>query len=254
MIDIIIVSHGNPKITIHCLHALAKTDSQESFRVIWIDNGSEAGERKLVNDCLDLMPFDSLRRFQENNLGFSRAANIGIRESLKGDAAGLILMNNDVVVADPGWLNRMIDFQAGHPRTGIIGCLTNTGRIQNFERYQKITGYESGDPMEYHNSLPPMIKEITSSCVPFSCVLLNRRMVEKVGFLDEDFSPGYGDDDDYCDRARMAGWKTVILLNVIVYHAHGETFKAIFDEKELGAMKARSRQLYFQKKNQRRGI
>jgi GT2 family glycosyltransferase len=108
--------------------------------------------------------------------------------------------------------------------------------------------------MEYHNALPSMIREINSSCVPFSCVMLNKKMIRNVGYLDEDFSPGYGDDDDYCDRARMAGWRTIILLNVIVYHRHGASFKDEFNENELAAMKANSRDLYYAKKNQRRGI
>lgn len=250
--DIIIISFQNAQITIDCFSALAKFTND--FRLIWIDNGSEDGKRKLMNDFLDLAPFPSKRIFLDENEGFVKAANRGIRESMRGNADHLVLMNNDVVVADPGWLDRMIDYQLGHPRAGVIGCLTNTGNIQNFERYQRITGYESGDPMEYHNALPPMVREIVSSCVPFSCVLLNKKMIERVGLLDEDFSPGYGDDDDYCDRVRLAGWRTLILLNVIVYHIHGATFKAAWDQGKLEAMKARGRALYYAKKDQRRGI
>ena len=117
----------------------------------------------------------------------------------------------------------MIDYADGHPRTGVIGVLTDTGVIQKAERFSAVVGFKGGDIFDYFNHLPPMIREISASCVPFSCVLLRRDMIARVGLLDEDFSPGLGDDDDYCDRARLAGWRTVLLLNVLVRHAHRTT-------------------------------
>ena len=37
------------------------------------------------------------------------------------------------------------------------------------------------------------------------CYLFKRTVMDRVGYLDEMFSPGHYEDDDYCYRARLAG-------------------------------------------------
>jgi len=235
---------------IECLGAVQKHTT--NYQIIWIDNGSEMGELNRIKAYLQ----DSGAKFRlirnERNEGFIRAVNQGIRASV---SEHLVLLNNDVVVT-AGWLDKMLDFQRTHPRTGVIGVLTDTGKIQCYQspRILPITGYAGiGDPAEYHNALPSGLHlEITASCVPFSCVLMSKVMIKQVGLLDDDFSPGYGDDDDYCDRARLAGWKTVILLNVFVYHKHGATFKSAFDKETMDKLRERNMKLYWRKHAERR--
>ena len=249
MTDIIILTVDHSTMTIECMDAIRKHTT--NYQIIWIDNGSGVGEINRVKAFLqdNAMPFRLIRNVR--NEGFVRGTNQGIMAST---SEHLVLMNSDVIVT-PGWLDKLLDFQCSHPRTGIIGVLTDTGKIQCYQspRILPLTGYAGvGDPAEYHNALPPMHREITASCVPFSCVLMNKRMVQQVGLLDEDFSPGYGDDDDYCDRARLAGWKTVILLNVFVYHKHGVTFKSTFDKETMERLRERNNKLYWRKHAERR--
>jgi tetratricopeptide (TPR) repeat protein len=62
--------------------------------------------------------------------------------------------------------------------------------------------------------------------VAFLCTLIKREVIEKIGGLDERFTPGNFEDDDFCLRAQLAGYKTVIAKDVFIHHYGSKSFKA----------------------------
>jgi GT2 family glycosyltransferase len=52
-------------------------------------------------------------------------------------------------------------------------------------------------------------------------------VIDRVGLLDEGFGVGTFEDDDYCVRARLAGFRAVIARDVFVHHAGGVSFAGI---------------------------
>jgi GT2 family glycosyltransferase/tetratricopeptide (TPR) repeat protein len=77
------------------------------------------------------------------------------------------------------------------------------------------------------------------------CLLIRREVIEQVGLLDERFGIGNYEDDDFCRRARDAGWQLVVAQDAFIHHFGHRTFdaagidlkallernKAIYDEK-----------------------
>ena len=61
-----------------------------------------------------------------------------------------------------------------------------------------------------------------------AAVLYRRRMLEEIGFLDEDFFL-YDEDTDLSFRAQLAGWKCVYVPNAIVYHKGNATTGRLSD-------------------------
>ena len=57
--------------------------------------------------------------------------------------------------------------------------------------------------------------------------LVRKKMVDQIGYLDEDFFI-LGNDDDYNDRIRLSGWKTGVALDCFVWHLHGATKNKIY--------------------------
>ena len=67
----------------------------------------------------------------------------------------------------------------------------------------------------------------------FFCVAMPRKLVNDVGLLDEAFGRGFFEDDDYCRRVRMAGYKVAIADDVFIHHHLSASFDKLGqDEKD----------------------
>jgi hypothetical protein len=61
-----------------------------------------------------------------------------------------------------------------------------------------------------------------------AAVLYRRRMIEEIGFLDEDFFL-YDEDTDLSFRAQLAGWKCVFVPTAVAYHLANATSRRLSD-------------------------
>jgi GT2 family glycosyltransferase len=66
--------------------------------------------------------------------------------------------------------------------------------------------------------------------------MFTRKVLTTVGFLNESYGVGLGDDDDYCRRAQEAGFELVLAQRLRVHHAHRTTFKTLYTPQQLAAM------------------
>ena len=126
-------------------------------------------------------------------------------------------MNNDVVVTKD-WLSGMLETLISAPDVGIVGPMTD-----NINGRQRI-------PFEERPALPAIdayAAEFRSTNrnrrVPVPgvigfCMLFRRGLVEQIGGLDERFEVGGFEDDDFCLRARLAGYRNVIAGDVFIHH------------------------------------
>jgi GT2 family glycosyltransferase len=65
---------------------------------------------------------------------------------------------------------------------------------------------------------PDVAMEVDSVCG--ACLLIRRSVLHRIGLLDERFFM-YGEDLDWCLRAREAGWSVRYEPSVVVHHQHG---------------------------------
>ena len=237
---IIMPTWDNSACTLQCLESLAK--HTEDYTLIWIDNGSEPGEKSRVEQSIERLGIPYKPFFNPKNLGFPKAVNQGIKIALAGDYNPIVLLNNDVVLTRH-WLLKLEAILNSNPIFGLIGSIHDKG-TQGYYHFSKTVKFIGGDPEKFFNDLPPLISE-TSACVPFSCVAVRREVIEKVGLLDEAFSPCLGEDNDYCDRVRLAGWKTGFCLNCFTWHQHRSTVHKI---RNIQFIKRRNERLLAQKR------
>ena len=101
-LSIIIVSYNTPKITLECVKSVVENVKRHSYEIIIVDNASkDIGELR-----------HGLEGFQQvslimnnNNLGFSKGNNLGIRNS---EGKYILLLNSDTVVIDDS-LDRLVE-------------------------------------------------------------------------------------------------------------------------------------------------
>lgn len=196
-------------------HIRAYTDAP--YEIIVVDNGSRDGtDEYCIQEKLSLISLPE-------NKGFPVACNWGIRAA-RGD--NLLLLNNDVYVS-PRWLSGLTDALHSSEDVGIVGPVTNyaSGIQQVKVEYNDLSGFVSEAD---RRNTPGMPKWQEVRRIVGLCFMFKRSVMERVGLLDELYSPGHYEDDDYCYRARLAGFRMLIAFNVLVHHEGSASFRHRF--------------------------
>jgi len=229
-VDIIFLTHNYPDMSLECLDAL-KRNTHHPFRLIWIDNGSEMVHYQEIKEKVS--EFNHIiHRFNANRF-YARAINQGI---VMSNAKYIVTLSNDVLVTD-GWLRKLLLTMENNPKVGLLSPLTD--RIgspvckANFA-VQKWRLPVNGNYCTQINRLPERYGN-TSSSISMFCAVVRSEVVEKIGLLDERFFI-LGNDDDYSDRVRLAGFKTAVCLNCFVFHKHNVTKDSIFKPRSIERM------------------
>lgn len=218
VVSIVILTFNQVKYTKECVESIRK-HTPEPHEIIFVDNGSTDGTVKWLRQIVKDNPEYKLIE-NKKNLGFSKGCNQGI-EAAAGEY--LLLLNNDVVVTEH-WLSGMLECLNSAPDTGIVGPMTN-----NISGPQKVptVDYSSIDGLgayarafrkqNRHRRIP--LRRIVGFCMLFRC-----RLVEDVGLLDESFGSGNFEDDDYCLRAALLGFRNVVAGDVFIHHYGSRSF------------------------------
>jgi GT2 family glycosyltransferase len=191
------------------------TDARETpYEIIVVDNGSQDGTAAwCARQGLQVLSLPA-------NTGFPTACNQGLKFALGSD---LMLLNNDVLVAD-GWLSGLTRTLHQAPDIGIVGPKSNYvhGKqkldtpLDNVAEYPARAAAMRDDPAL---QAPLEVQRLVGFCFLFT-----RTLYDAIGELDERFSPGHYEDDDYCMRARLSGYRLFIDNAVFVYHKGNVSF------------------------------
>ncbi|MBI4506137.1 MAG: glycosyltransferase [Chloroflexi bacterium] len=212
--SIIILTHNNLADTRACLASI-REHTPQPYELIVVDNGStdgtvealrgEPGVRLIANAA---------------NVGFAAGCNQGLAVA-RGDF--LLLLNNDTL-ATPGWLEAMLRAMAERSTLGIVGPRSNN--VAGVQRVPEATeGYPEGLERfarafcARHAGQATLVPRVIGFCM-----LISRVVVERIGGLDERFGTGNLEDDDYCLRARLAGFELAVVHDSYVHHHGGRTF------------------------------
>ncbi len=251
---IITPTWNNEDYTIRCFDSIQK--NTKDYKIIWVDNGSNSESREKVKGFLNKnnVPYELI--LNEENLGFVKATNQGIKRAMELGVKYLVLQNNDTEVYE-GWLDRMINVAERDEKIGLVGPLaspcTSWQSIQNLKEnvsdFCDLPEYDH-NPQQYAKEIGQIYKGqivVSEVQLSFFSVLIKRKVIEGVGLLSEEFGVGFGDDDDFCIRAMKDGWKLVFAKDVFVFHNHRTTFKIIYPEDKISNMLEENRQRFTRK-------
>lgn len=232
--SIIIPTHNAVDYTRQCLESIRRL-TDEPYELIVVDNGSTDGTVAYLESLGGIR----LIRNSENR-GFPVAINQGLAAAR---GRHLLLLNNDTIVTT-GWLRRLLGVLHSDPQIGLVGPVSNcvSGEQQvdvNYRDLSQLDGF-AWDWSRTHRG----VKRLTDRLVGF-CLLLKRAVLEQIGGLDERFGLGCFDDDDFCRRARSAGFQAAIADEVFIHHFGGVTFRAL--GVDFGQVMGENRQRYEQK-------
>jgi GT2 family glycosyltransferase len=218
--SIVILTLNQLKYTKACVESIQR-NTQEPHEIIFVDNGSSDGTIKWLQR---LVKENAHYRMilNNNNLGFARGCNQGIRLA-KGEY--ILLLNNDVVVTKK-WLKRMITCAEAIPRSGMVGPMSN---FVSGPQLVKPVNYDTASLSGLEAFAETHASKHQGRAIPFwrvvgFCMLIKRAVIERIGGFDERYGQGNFEDDDLTLRAILAGFESWITLDCFVHHYGNRTF------------------------------
>jgi GT2 family glycosyltransferase len=204
-----------------CLDSISRTVPADT-RVLLIDDAStDTGVQPLMQSWVDqAKPVRRLLVHQVNR-GFVATANHGMRLA----DTDVVLLNSDTEVTG-GWLQNLMVCLDSDTSIATATPWSNNGEIVSIPKFCvanpappnpdaiAATINSCGQP-----SYPPM-----PTAVGF-CMAISLRAIKQIGLFDEaTFGRGYGEENDFCQRAEQAGMRNVLCDDTYVVHHGGASF------------------------------
>src|SRR4030043_1220622 len=229
---ILILNYNTPDLTIKCLKSILESNFNMSYKIWVIDN---AATDDSVDKISKFISQNSKLAFIKNpgNYGFSKGNNIALKNIYK-DAKFCLLLNSDTEVFKDSLFN-LIDF-AKKNNFDIASCKLlspdksfqpNAGSLPKpfatftwlsglddiFRKVIRIQSYQERSISFYSKD-----KEV--GWVSGSVMLVKSLVFEQIGFFDEKIFM-YGEDVDFCWRAKNKGFKVGWTNSAQILHIGG---------------------------------
>lgn len=223
-VDVIIPVYKDRGLTLRCLFSLLTAKCEVLFEPVVINDASP--DPLLVAD-LERLAGRGLFTLLHNdtNRGFVHTVNRGFALHPQRD---VVLLNADTEVYG-NWLDRLRTAALRHPRTATVTPLSNNATICSYPRflhdnpYPLETDYKTLDRQTARVNAGVEVEAPTG--VGF-CMYLRRDALADVGPFDETaFGKGYGEENDFCQRAIARRWRNVIAADIFVRHLGGASFQ-----------------------------
>lgn len=215
-ISVIIVNLNGERYIADCLTSLY-AQTFRNFEVIVVDNGSTDGSLSIIKKDFSWVKIITLNE----NTGFARGNNIGFKAS---SSQYLATLNNDTIVSKD-WLQALYESAEADRAVGMVASkillgregreIDSVGMLVYPDGMTRQRGRGQLDSGQFDGSDEVLF--------PSACAALYRsKMLEEIGFFDEDFF-SYCEDSDLGLRGRLAGWKAVITPKAVVRHLYSQT-------------------------------
>ncbi len=214
-VDIIIpVYNGYDDIRL-CMESIFKYTDLEQNRVLLV-NDKSPDERILPLLKSYLRPHVELIDSPVNE-GFSASVNKGM-ESSQND---VILLNSDTIVTK-NWVEKLQACAYRNRETGTVTPLSNSATLcsvpvmcQDNQVPSNVTIDEYAEIIEYCS----MKKYPRITVAVGFCMYIKREVIAQTGLFDaKTFERGYGEENDFCNRAEQYGYQHVMCDDTFIYH------------------------------------
>ena len=219
-VSIIVVNWNGQRLLFDCLDALSR-QTYTNREIILVDNGSADSSVRYVKEKFPAVKIIELGE----NTGFTGGNAQGLKAA---DGEFVALVNNDTRAHDR-WLENLLRPMLEDSSVGLCASklLFENGRTINSAGDGLTTaavGLNRG--LGKDGALFGNPELVFGACG--AAVLYRRRMLDDVGFLDDDFFL-YDEDTDLNFRAQLAGWKCTYVPTATVYHKSNATSVKLSD-------------------------
>ena len=221
----IIVSHNSEQVLPLCLARLAQQSLALTPPMV-VDSGSRP------SDYLDALQREfSFRLLKTDNIGFSRANNLGFTALVEADdnSEMIVFLNPDTLLP-PGYLAQAAACLDANPQAAIVaGRLLGydaksgqaTGKIDSTGVFRSWYGrWYDRDQGKETNTIQRQRRYLPAACGALLCC----RRTALEALTDHIFDPDfflYKEDIELCLRLRKKGWQILYQPDLTAYHCRG---------------------------------
>ncbi len=201
----------------HCVRSIVETSTYENYEIVCVADptvGEDVLERlrEIAGDRLRIVPFDE-------PFNFSTKINRG---AVHADGDLLLLLNDDMEVITPNWIERMAMY-ATMPGVGAVGgrLIWEDGRLQHVGIVFENTGYPGhiyrGFARDWGGYSNNVLVAENYLAVTGACLMTPRDCFEEVGGFSTTFPMNYND-VDYCLKLISSGRRVAYDPDTVLYH------------------------------------
>ncbi|MGA8746791.1 MAG: glycosyltransferase [Solirubrobacterales bacterium] len=215
----------------NCVRGIVENSTYENFEIIIVADHevepatlAELGE--LAGDRLRVLPA-SLGKFN-----FSAMINRG---AVEASGEYLLLLNDDIDICTPEWIERMVMYCAQED-VGVVGgrLVWGDGRLQHVG-----VGFDGGLPGHTYRGFPGDYKGyanavvIARNClaVTGACLMTPRALFEELGGLSLSLPVNFND-VDYCLKSHATGRRIVYDPDLYLYHYESSSRSPVVNDWE----------------------
>ncbi len=218
-VSVVVLHHDKASYSRACLDSLL-VSSQHPLQIVNVDNGSRDETPRVLDEWearAQAVGIATARLRYEENIGAIRGRN----EALKiCEGEFIAFLDNDTVCGQSDWLEQLGEFLEAKPDCALVcpklvfpwepfqiecmgAAVSKTGRIQYIGRGDERDAFGKPFPIQ---------------CAISAAWLARRSVFERIGELDEVYSPVQYEDLDWGYRAREAGFSLWAHPGVEVFH------------------------------------
>jgi len=249
-LSIIIVNWNTRDITRNCLQSIREQVTGISFEVIVVDNASSDASIEMIR-----AEFPDVRLIvNDDNLGFGRGSNQAMRAAR---GRYFLLLNSDTLVIDDS-IQRLASFMDGDPRIGIAGWrllfedLTLQGSCARFPSikiamvedlmlYKFLSRRRQGEVLLNGYWAHDRTRDVDA--VWGAAMLVRREVFDQTGGFDENIFM-YGEDLEWCMRARDLGWRITFVHDCRIVHLNHKSAEKRFGDDRVDLCQKRFYEVY----------
>jgi len=224
LVDVIVPVYRNRALTLRCIESALVASNETPCQIVVVEDDSPEPELKSDLAALEARGLIQLE-VNDKNQGFVVSANRGMGLHPDRD---VVILNSDTEVYD-GWLDRLRRHADDSTKVASVTPLSNNATICSYPRFLEDNPF----------ALELSYAELDQCCEKVNaghaveaptgvgfCMYMKREAIAQIGLFDAPaFGKGYGEENDWCQRAKKSGWKNLIAADTFVRHFGGVSFQ-----------------------------
>lgn len=225
LVSVVIIDFNSGHYLNRCLTAL-EDQTYRQIEVIFVDNGSQDGSVALLRAWASV---GRIRLFEGENVGFSKANNLAIRESL----GEFVLALNADAFLEPDYLQKCVAAMSENANTGIVSGKLLSERDSSIIDSAGLYIYREGLAVDRGFGKKDVGQFNCREFVDGACAaaaLYRRIMLDAISVDGQVFNESFFafvEDVELSFRAACAGWRTLYIPEAVAYHVRGGSSQSV---------------------------